>query len=229
MTGGVRLQVGSSQWLDITSGAISFKADYTILLKLRLYNASINQVLLAVESSIFEILYVSPTGKLSIYADHASGSTPVSGATTLTTGVDYYCALVRSGDDVTAYLNHASEATQTTDRTGLDSTTITLGDYQSSGTYPDIEVEWAKAWTRALNTTQLGAEESSHNVADASNIYAWWPFGVNLDSSDDGGSHDWTDHNSPTYSSSGGGASTARSVVGGSLAGPSPLFGSLIR
>lgn len=248
---GLRLDLGvGGQYADIVGSVLSWSADYTILMRVRMYGTSTHAMLVTLEGgTLYESMWVSNTGKLSLIADHTSGEgTPISGTTTMDVGVDYYCALVRSGEDLTVYLNHAVECSHPTNRLAGPADTITLGDFQAITLYPDCEVEAIWAWQRALSVEEMQRQAACKRVLDARDLYGFWPLLPGNHTQDlSGNGHHWTEYNSPTDTSTVGlpwggaplgvpdaaggasgdisGTSAGAATTSGTLSGPGALAG----
>lgn len=135
---------------------------------------------------------IGTDGKLFVASSFFS-STP--GTTVLSVDNWYWLAFVRTSQtgDIQIYLDSVQEVTLT-DSTefGSQATRMELGGATSGDLGPlPCRIAYARAWTAALNTTQIAAEKNAVSAVLATNLYGDWPLQSDLNDIS-GNAHHWT-------------------------------------
>lgn len=236
------------------SVVVDYTADYTLMCWWRTPDASLNQIVMAVEaadSSEFDAWYVTTAGHVAVY----TGPVNEIGSTTLVADTWYHLAFVRSGTDLRAYVNGVLEVSGSHDHSGdPDSELLSLGLYLggSGSALADARFAACKASARAMSAAEIQSESRQIRPVSALALVGWWPFASGNDSVRlvdwSGRGHTWVDSvgavttepdppigwgereprvGPPAAASSGGisGTSAGAATTSGTLSGPGALAG----
>jgi hypothetical protein len=186
-----------------TSGLIDWDADFTYM-GWRKINSNTGglQTFFSLNDDVpNEYIFWGVLSNLTHYIERGNTGLAISGST-LSTGTWYHVALVHNAAGSPRwqiYLNAVSEGTDGDTGTKPDPTRMEAGGWLSAnGNRLDGKCAYDRAWTRALNSTEIATEKAATSAVSSTNLYGDWPLISDiLDISGNG--RDWTQGGALTF------------------------------
>jgi hypothetical protein len=221
----VRLTAADGQYLYRSAALLDYNANYTVMAWVK--PATVGTV---------QSLYYADAGGGGANADSneintnatiydevtvAAGATNNSSTTTVSAGTwVHYCG-VRSGDNLTVYLDGVQVATVNRAIAGRDAIARNrFGVYNNTDDYGNYSLAYIRAWSAALNAIEIAAEMASAAAVRSANIYSDTSALNTTDMGDDSaGNHPWSINGTLTDDASNPTLGTSAAVTG-----PFPVF-----